>query len=413
MRRVQLLGILLLGTLISSMAPPVGALSIDVQFATGTLFTPTTEVVAKAAISAAADDLSAAITSSLGAVNDSYTGNNGSTYATFDWDWDSNDPVTNAETPHPNATLANDSVKVFVDVSNLTGTSLGQGGPTIGLYISGSGQPTEFQAAIDDAAAQSEAAYVRGSGPIMGTIAGTVSGTYSYSVDYGVSYGNVFFDVDSNNNGVKDSDSALEAYWHFDHTTPVVSGKNDLYSVALHELMHAIGMGTSTSWISLATGTTWNGSEVQAITGSGAGLVESGSGHIASGTQSFRISDGVAQEVVMDPDNTVGSRKELTVLDLAFLRDIGYETITPSNPPDYDGDGDVDGADLAMWEAAYGIDADGADFLSWQREYTGALPLAAAATVPEPAGVAMVGCALIAWCAGRRGRGRPGSLLWS
>ena len=49
----------------------------------------------------------------------------------------------------------------------------------------------------------------------------------------------------------------------------------------------------------------------------------------------------------MDPENQVGNRKELTLLDLAFLRDIGYETVVPTFPPDYDGDGDVDGADLA------------------------------------------------------------------
>jgi hypothetical protein len=81
----------------------------------------------------------------------------------------------------------------------------------------------------------------------------------------------------------------------------------------------------------------------------------------------------------------------------------------------------VDSADLGLWQASYGIDGggdadedgdtDGADFLVWQQEYTGALPLAAAAAVPEPAGVALVGCAALVYCAGCRGRGRRGSLL--
>ncbi|TWU29944.1 hypothetical protein [Bythopirellula polymerisocia] len=48
---------------------------------------------------------------------------------------------------------------------------------------------------------------------------------------------------------------------------------------------------------------------------------------------------------------------------------------------DFEGDGDVDGADRAIWQGAYGMnnlgdadgdgDSDGADFLAWQRQFTG------------------------------------------
>ena len=63
---------------------------------------------------------------------------------------------------------------------------------------------------------------------------------------------------------------------------------------------------------------------------------------------------------------------------------------------DFDVDGNVDGADLTIWENAYGTtlaadanldgDSDGADFLIWQREFDqGAGSLTATATsVPEP-----------------------------
>ncbi|TWT43222.1 peptidylprolyl isomerase [Botrimarina hoheduenensis] len=69
-------------------------------------------------------------------------------------------------------------------------------------------------------------------------------------------------------------------------------------------------------------------------------------------------------------------------------------------PGDYDRDGDVDNADLAVWQADYGVtsraEADGngdgvvdlADFTLWRDSFTG--PLMAVA-VPEPAGVALVG----------------------
>ncbi len=67
---------------------------------------------------------------------------------------------------------------------------------------------------------------------------------------------------------------------------------------------------------------------------------------------------------------------------------------------DFDGDGDVDDADLAQWEGDYGVNSDsdadedgmttGLDFLYWQENYTGSVsPLAAAAVVPEPSAIVL------------------------
>ena len=56
-------------------------------------------------------------------------------------------------------------------------------------------------------------------------------------------------------------------------------------------------------------------------------MVSSGGDHVADGFMSLRLSDGLAQESVMDPSITVGTRKSLTEVDLAFLRDLGYTTI--------------------------------------------------------------------------------------
>jgi hypothetical protein len=123
---------------------------------------------------------------------------------------------------------------------------------------------------------------------------------------------------------------------------------------------------------------------------------------------STRISDGAAQEAVMDPTLTQGTRKSLTALDLAFLRDIGYTTITPTpvfNPADFNEDGDVDSADLLIWQSAYGVnpngdtdndgDSDGRDFLFWQRAYTGTGPLTSAVAVPEPSTILMLAGVLL------------------
>lgn len=84
--------------------------------------------------------------------------------------------------------------------------------------------------------------------------------------------------------------------------------------------------------------------------------------------------------------------------------------VTIGTPGDFDGDGDVDAADLADWETSFGVDdgadADasgattGADFLIWQRNHTGPQAATTAGQVPEPsaawlallaAGVGVVG----------------------
>jgi hypothetical protein len=67
-------------------------------------------------------------------------------------------------------------------------------------------------------------------------------------------------------------------------------------------------------------------------------------------------------------------------------------------PGDFDGDGDVDSADIAQWRGDFGEnddsnadgdnDSDGADFLIWQRN--AAIPEPGFVAVPEPAGATLV-----------------------
>jgi hypothetical protein len=96
-----------------------------------------------------------------------------------------------------------------------------------------------------------------------------------------------------------------------------------------------------------------------------------------------------------------------------------YADVAPATS-DFDGDGDVDGADLELWKTGYGKPSgataadgdanadgrvDGADFTIWQRQHGFDLTPGSATAVPEPASGAMGGlAAMLAVGAARRRR---------
>lgn len=279
---------------------------------------------ARLALEAAVSDLNNVLNLALGSINsDTTVGNSGGgTELTWNFDYRYTNPSTGTIETIADSRLADNELRIFVGARNLGGSLLGQGGPTgIRWQISG----TLGAGSASDAVLAAQAAHQHGrmDGPVISTASGNVAGA-NYSFDIGPTIGNLWFDQDTDNNGVADSSSTLEQNWHFDHTAPVAAGKSDFYSVALHEILHSIGIGTADSWDALVSGTEWLGTEVVALNGTGAGLIDSGSGHFASGVMSTRLSDGAAQEVVMSPSILNGTRKELTALDLAMLRDIGY-----------------------------------------------------------------------------------------
>ena len=298
---------------------PINAINIVIDFDThsSAFFNdPTNGAAARAAVQAAADDISAAITTDLNALPTDrvFTGTSGGTTYTYTTTFRYTNPNTGSNVTFTDS-LGADEFRIYVGARALGGSTLGQGGPGIG-FVSNLGRsgPGGNQIAATLASLNATLITARGGSISQSTSSGTFDST-TYSVDFAPALGNLWFDNDGS------------SVWHFDHTTPVAPGTSDLYSVALHEMLHSLGIGTYDSWDASVSGTDWTGSEVIALYGTGVGLIDADGSHIENSIMSARLSDGLMQEVVMDPNITTGTRKQLTQLDLAFLRDIGWQTI--------------------------------------------------------------------------------------
>jgi hypothetical protein len=91
-----------------------------------------------------------------------------------------------------------------------------------------------------------------------------------------------------------------------------------------------------------------------------------------------------------------------------------YRTLSTFLPADFNHDNQVNAADLAVWKTSFGNgagadadgdgDSDGGDFLVWQRQLGMSSGAAAAATVPEPSVLVLLGSACCALVARRRDR---------
>jgi hypothetical protein len=349
-RQLKHISMTLLVLALALSAKPCFAIQLVMDYTYDSFFAA--HPTAKASLEAAAQDISNAITTSLGPTVDSNSTTVHGTTVTFDFNFSYAQPASDATQTFDPAILPANQVRIFVGLRNISsGTTIGMGGPGgFGYQVPSFSysDPNDVSTAVHADEIAANANMGRGGGPIIGHLSGDLGlSNTSYTINFGSSVGNLWFDSDTNNDGVTDADATLNSFWQFDHTAPV-GGKNDFYSVALHELIHSLGFGTSQSWNALVSSPhNWLGPQVASLLGSGANTLGPDNDHVAEGLLSTRLSDGLAQEAVMDPALTQGTRKTLTRLDLAFLRDIGWQTIPyPYLPGDFNFDNRRTAADI-------------------------------------------------------------------
>jgi hypothetical protein len=188
-----------------------------------------------------------------------------------------------------------------------------------------------------------------------------------------------------------------------------------------YELTSAAGSLDVTEWNSLSDQNLDAVDGPDAGTGAGNGVGETWDE--AAGSSSFGLQEGFLFGSTMLPAGgslSLGPAFDtlVNVQDLSFnyrrtdgtLVEGRVEYIQGVLSGDFDGDDDVDGEDLVIWNANFGSasaepttgdadgdsDADGRDFLVWQRNLTGSLASQRTAAVPEAGALALAAAAWMA-----------------
>ncbi|MDQ8189942.1 PEP-CTERM sorting domain-containing protein [Roseibacillus persicicus] len=291
----------------------------------------------QAALQAAADELSTLIQNQLSPIATNFvSGTSGSTTTQMLTNYSVVDPSTGTTNLSVSPVGLGDEIVVYIGAHSMGAFTFAEASPGVpSLQLGGSGLGPEWPAAMANAESQMNTLFGRGSAPLQRlTGAASLGGVEAnYNLEFGPVMGSMWFnDSPGDSSPGRESWEENNAYWHFDHTTPVGTGKIDLYSLALHELIHILGYGTGDNWNDFVSGQNWSGPEATALLGTGEGVLDDDGFHILNGLQSTGYLDGQTRQTVMNGSPQVGQRDQLTLLDLAFLSDMGYQ-ISPIPEP--------------------------------------------------------------------------------
>jgi hypothetical protein len=105
--------------------------------------------------------------------------------------------------------------------------------------------------------------------------------------------------------------------WHFGQTTSGLDGNElDFYSVAMHELGHVLGMGTSKQWHQLSQNGAFRGSNAMSVYG--------GPVPVSGDGLHWAAEHAAGAAVSLGPTVPLGKRDGWSALDAAALRDLGW-----------------------------------------------------------------------------------------
>jgi len=347
MRHWHAVRILALSLAVVVVSGPASAitLTVDYTYDTGNFFGggnpqgPAAGMQAKASLEAAATFFSNILNDTFSAITvpppyrSTFPGSTGT--VTWSWRQEFDHPSLESDVQITNPTIPADQYIIYTGARSLPGITAGVGavgGFSWSSNISGDNSFTQGDInTINSTTSAFESAVERRNEP---------SGFARWG-------GTIAFDTDTATN------------WHFNHLTPPSGNVSDFFSVAVHELAHALGFGSQSStsqteWEELVGGSQFFGINAQAEFGGPVPLAPD-LAHWTHGTMSVVYGGATTQETAMDPDIQNGTRKRFTELDAAALRDIGWELIPlPGLDGDYNNNGVVDAADYVVWRKRLG-----------------------------------------------------------
>ncbi|MDQ8189943.1 PEP-CTERM sorting domain-containing protein [Roseibacillus persicicus] len=291
----------------------------------------------QAALQAAADEISSVLGNSLSAITtDLVSGSSGGGVAQVLTTYNLVDPRDGVSTIQRSpAGIGTNEIVIYVGARSMGAFTFAEASPGSPSVQIGLNSNANWPAALDNAEAVMNTMYGRGMTPLQ-RVANTLTHaeqTSSYELNFGPVMGSMWFnDSPADISDGRESWEVNNDYWHFDHTTPVGTGKLDIYSIALHEIIHVLGYGTGDNWNDFVSGMDWTGPEAIALLGTGEDTLHEDGYHIESGLESPGYQDGIMRQTVMNRSPLVGQRDQLTLLDLAFLKDSGYEIAVIPEP---------------------------------------------------------------------------------